>query len=187
MNRASYTFGMDERRLQKLFRFTPADLQANRQGRLSTAQQKRMDDEARAGLKSARDSAAILFVIALLGLAFGLTLSWFAPTVPSRIFFLSLLCLLWPGAWGWKGWKILSEAKARSQPQQVKCVSGRVHIHTIQAPGASREYILQVAGREFDVEKDPSGALMEGAAYTVYFLPATEEVLAVEPLPGIPD
>lgn len=187
MQVADYTFGMDEHRLQKLFRFTHADLQANRQGRLSPAQQKRLDAEARAEQRSARDSAGILFVIALLGLAFGLILSWFAPTLLSRIFFLGLLCTLWPAAWGWRGWKILSEASALSQARQVQTARGRVHIRREADPDGGAEYILQVDGREFDVEQDPTRGLVAGTDYAVYFLAATEQVLSIEPMPGIPD
>jgi hypothetical protein len=38
-----------------------------------------------------------------------------------------------------------------------------------------------VGGHDFDVDGNPSGVLMEGDEYTLHYLEATEEILAVEP------
>ena len=59
---------MDERRLRKLFHFNENDLAANRRGQFSENQKQRLDAEAKQERKSARESAAILFVIAAAGM-----------------------------------------------------------------------------------------------------------------------
>jgi hypothetical protein len=42
------------------------------------------------------------------------------------------------------------------------------------------EHILRVEGLEFDLEGDPSGVVMDGDGYTIYYLEATQEILSVE-------
>lgn len=44
------------------------------------------------------------------------------------------------------------------------------------------EHTLQVGGLTFDLDGDPSGILMEGGEYTIYYLEATEEILSLEHL-----
>ena len=90
---------MDDRRLKKLFQFTDADLSANRNGRLSEGQLKRLAEQARAEQKSARESAVILFTVAAVGLAFGLLFAVTAPSTGSRLLLVLLLGVLWPLAW----------------------------------------------------------------------------------------
>jgi hypothetical protein len=166
---------MDERRLRKYFHFTENDLEANRRGQFSENQTKRLMDEARAEQKSARDSAMILFVVAAVGLAFGSILASVAPTSLGRVFFIFLLCILWPAAWAGKGVEILRAARSLQEPRLLQ-VSGRSHI--IKPDGEN--YILQVGELEFDLDGNPSGAVIEGDEYTIYYLEATQEILAVE-------
>jgi hypothetical protein len=37
-----------------------------------------------------------------------------------------------------------------------------------------------VEGLEFDVDGSPSGTVMEGDGYTIYYVEATEEILSVD-------
>jgi hypothetical protein len=166
---------MDERRLRKFFHFTEEDLLANRRGQFSEHQAKRLSQEAKAEQASARSSAAILFVIAAAGLAIGLIIGSIAPTPIGRIMMLLLMGILWPFAWAAKGVSIIRSAKALQEPH-LRQVSGRAHI----LKHDDESYGLQVGEREFDLEGNPSGVLMEGDEYTVHYLEATDEILSVE-------
>ena len=167
---------MDERRLRKFFHFTEADLLANRRGEFSDEQKKRLSQHAREEQASARSSAVILFVVAAAGLAVGLTIASIAPTMIGRISIFSLMGVLWPFAWGWKGVTILLEGRKLQAPR-LRQVSGPVHI---LHPGEA-EYLLQVGEMQFDLDGNPAGAIMEGDEYTIHYLEATEEILSVEP------
>ena len=166
---------MDDQRLRKVFHFTETDLEANRRGQFSENQKKRLLDEASAEQKSARDSATILFVIAAVGLAFGLILASVAPTSLGRGFFVLLLGILWPAAWAGKGIQIIRTARSL-QEMRLRQVSGRVQIIKYD----DETYVLQVGELEFDLDKYPYGAVNKGDKYTIYYLEPTHEILSVE-------
>lgn len=170
---------MNDSRLKKLFQFTDADLFANRQGRLSENQQKRLAEHARAEQKSARESAVILFVVAGIGLAFGLIFALTAPSANSRLFFILVLCVLWPLAWVGRAVKILREVPSMKE-YQLQTARGRVHIIRHTDPSGTAEYVLQVGDLWFDVDGNPAGALNEGDECVVYYLNKTEAILSVE-------
>lgn len=166
---------MDEIRLRKFFHFTENDLDANRRGRFSAEQKKRLSSGAKTEQKSARDSATIVFVIAAVGFTLGLILMLVAPTVGSRVFFLVLLVILWPAVWAGKGVQILRSARASQEPR-LRTVSGSVHLvrHT------DEDHVLQVGEVEFDLDGNPAGVIMEGETYTIYYLEPTDEILSIE-------
>ena len=166
---------MDERRLRKYFQFTEADLLANRRGQFSEGQMKRLSQQAKQEQASARSSAIILFVIAAAGLAVGLTIGSIAPTVTGRILVFLFMGVLWPFAWAGKGVKIIRAAR-KLQELRLRTVSGPAHLirHT------DEDYVLQLKGFEFDLDGNPSGTVMEGDEYTLYYLEATEEILSME-------
>ena len=166
---------VDERRLRKYFRFTENDLEANRRGQFSEKQKKRLLDEASAERKSARDSALILFEVAAVGLAFGSILTYVAPTLMGRVFFILLLCIVWPAAWVGKGVQIIRAAQSLQEPR-LRHVSGQA-----QTLKHNREaYVLKVGELGFDLDGNPSGVIIEGDEYIFYYLEATHEILAVE-------
>jgi len=170
---------MDEQRLRKFFHFTENDLYTNRNGRFSDTQKKRLATEAKAEQKSARKSATLLFVIAAVGLALGLTLSAIAPTLIGRIFLFLLLGVLWTSAWAGQGIKIIRSARTLEEPR-LRTVSGPAHLlqHT------DEDITLQLGGIEFDLERNPAGTILEGDEYTIYYLEATEEILSAEQFTG---
>jgi len=162
-------------------------LSANSRGRLSEEQEKRLTAAAKAELKSARDSAIILFVIGCGGLALGLTLSSIAPVGVGRILLFSVLGILWPLAWIGRGVKIIRSAHAIQEPRLCS-VSGSAHLvrHT------DEDYVLQLdgmefdldgnpsGGMEFDLDGNPSGAIIEGDEYIIHYVEATQEILSVD-------
>ena len=166
---------MEERHLRKFFHFTENDLEANRRGQFSENQKKRLLDEARSEQKSARESATILFVVAAVGLAFGSILTSVAPTSLSRVFFILLLCIVWPTAWAGKGIQIIRAARSLQEPR-LREVSGRANI----IKHDDETYVLQVGELEFDLDGNPSGVIIEGDEYTIYLLESTQEILSVD-------
>jgi hypothetical protein len=166
---------MDERRLRKFFHFNQNDLAANRRGQFSEEQKKRLDAKAKKEEKSARESAAILFVIAAAGMILGITIGSIAPTLIGRISILLLMGILWPSAWAGKAVQIIRAANVLQEPR-LRQVKGPVHI----LHHGDGEYTVQVEGLEFDVDGNPSGTLMDGDEYTIYYVQATEEILSVD-------
>lgn len=165
---------MDKRRLQKYFVFTENDLESNRRNEFSDGQKKRLAFEARAEQKTSRDSAIILFVIALIGMALGFALGFIAPVGIGRTLLFSTMGFLWPVVWAGKGIQIIRDARALNEPA-LRSVSGRVHLTHL----TNEDHILQLGGMEFDLEGNPSGVIIEGDELTVYYLEATEEILSV--------
>lgn len=171
---------MDEQRLRKFFQFAEEDLRANRRGQFSEGQRKRLNQAAKAEQASARSSAAILFVIAAAGLAVGLTIGSIAPTLPGRILIFSLMGILWPSVWAGKGLKIIRAAYALQEPRLCE-VSGQAQV--IRHPEGSHG--LRVGEALFDLDSNPSGVIVTGDEYTLYYVEATEEILSVEgSIPG---
>ena len=168
---------MDEIRLRKFFHFTENDLEANRRGQLSEDQKKKLSAQAKLEQKAARESATIVFVIAVIGLALGLILTLAAPTPLSRAFFVLLLVILWPSVWAGKGIQILRAART-SQDLRLQTVHGRAHLTRL----SDEDHVLQVGEIEFDLDGSPVGVIMEGDEYTIYYLDASLEILSV----GIP-
>ena len=166
---------MDERRLRKFFHFNENDLTANRRGQFSEKQKKRLDAEAKKEQKSARESAAILFVIAAAGMILGIIIGSIAPTMVGRISILLLMGVLWPSAWAGKAVQIIQAANVLQEPL-LRPVKGPVHfLHH-----GDGEYTVQIEGLEFDVDGNPSGMFMDGDEYTIYYVQATEEILSVD-------
>jgi len=168
---------MENQHLRKFFHFTEVDLTANSRGQFSEGQTKRLLTDAKKEQASARSSAVILFVIAAAGMAIGLTITAIAPSGIGRILILLFMGILWTFVWAGKGIQALRSASSLSEPKLGQ-VSGRIHIvkHT------SEDYVLQIGDMEFDLEKNPSGVMMEGDEYKLYYVEATEEILSVESL-----
>ena len=165
---------MNEQRLRKFFHFNENDLVANQGGQFSEDQKKRLDAEAKKERKSARESSAILFVIAAAGMIVGITIGSIAPTLTGRIAILLLMGVLWPSAWIGKAVKIMRAANLLQEPRLCE-VRGELHILHHGEGG----YTVQVEGLEFDVDGNPSSTLVDGDEYTIYYVEATEEILSV--------
>jgi hypothetical protein len=166
---------MDVRRLRKLFQFNEDDLAANRRGRFSEKQIKRLESVARKERKSAWGSAAILFLIAAAGMALGIGLGSIAPSRLGSLAMYVCMAALWPLVWGGKGIQIILEANALRQPH-LSFVRGQVRI----LRHGDREYTLQIEGVEFDVDGNPIGAFTDGVEHTIYYVEETREILSIE-------
>jgi hypothetical protein len=167
--------GMNEHRLKQFFKFDDTDLSANRNGRLSQEQRKKIEAETRAERISARDSAGILFVIALMGVGMGLLIVVNAPQLSAKLVIGFLLCLLWPFAWGSRVVGILKSAPPMTREEQVRVAAGPVRVSRYED-----DFILEVNGHQFDLDKNSGGVIEDGEELRVYFLERTEEILSVE-------
>ena len=171
---------MDARRLRNFFHFAEDDLLANRRGQFSAQQKKRLSEAAKADQASARNSAAIVFVIAAAGLAVGITIGVIAPTFVGRILIFLLMGVLWPSVWAGKGVMIMRSAQARQEPRLCE-VSGQAQV--IRYPDGSHG--LKLGEHMFDLDNNPSSVIVDGDKYRLYYVEATEEILSVEYLiPG---
>lgn len=166
---------MDVRRLRNLFRFNEEDLLANRRGHFSEKQKLRLEAEAALGRKSARQSAIILFVIAVAGMTVGIVIGSISPTTIGRVAMYFVMGAVWPLVWAGKGVQIIRAANILQEPR-LSAVRGPVYIIQ-QGDG---EYTLQVEGLEFDVDGNPAGTFREGDEYTIYFVEATQEILSID-------
>jgi len=165
---------MNEQRLKKLFHFNENDLFANRNGRLSQNQKLRLTEAAREEKKAARDSAVILIVIAAFGFGMGLLIVVTAPVVEAKILIGLILCVLWPLGWGARAWRA-GRTRTPEMANPVRSARGRVHIER-----AGDDFILEVEGRQFDVDQDVAQAMEEGEEMYIYFSEETAEILSVE-------
>jgi len=76
---------------------------------------------------------------------------------------------------GRQGSTIIRAANALQEPR-LREVSGQVQI----LHHGDGEYTVQLEGLQFDVDGNPSGTLMNGDEYTIYYVVATEEILSVD-------
>lgn len=166
---------MSVQRLRKLFRFNEEDLAANRRGRFSEKQLQQLEHEARKERKSARESAALLFLVAAAGMAVGIGVGSIAPSVLGRIALFGCMGALWPLVWAGKGIQILLAAHRLREPQ-LSFVRGPVKI----VHHGDLEYTFTIEGLEFDLEANPSGALIDAEVYTIYYVEARREILSIE-------
>lgn len=166
---------MDVLRLRRLFHFSEEDLAANRRGHLSEKQITRLSAHAKQERKSAWGSAAILIVIAIVGMAIGIIIGSISPTQIGQIAMYSCMGALWPLAWAGKAVQIILAANALNTPR-LSFVRGPVQV----IHHADREYTLQVDGIEFDVDGNPSGAFAEGDEYTIFYVEQTREILSID-------
>lgn len=173
---------MNDRRLKTYFNFEEADLLANRNGRLSEKQKKRLMADARLEQKSARESAMIVFTVGAAGMATGLLIVVNAPTLAGQIIVGLLLCVVWPGVWGWKAWTVMRSSDPAGE-DQIRAARGRVDVVKYEDANGSVDYVLRVDGIEFDLVNKPSGVIADGEECILYFLEKTEEILSVEILP----
>ena len=172
---------MENQKLKEYFEFNEADLSANRNGRLSAKQLRKMKDQQIGGWKSSRWMGLIFLAVALVGVAAGVR----AVTVAGmkmieRIVFGLALGLFWPSVWGSLGWKLINPA-ATTSPEDLVPVSVRGPVEIIEyETGGGGNYMLSIGGLEFDVYDNMSEILQNGDECAVYYLEELEQILSVE-------
>ena len=170
----SVNFEAEAKKLRKYFKFTEADLTANRNGALSEKQK----DQIRKLAGSARKWALIIGII-LLGVAvygvFGFKTDFFG-IFPA---------LIWGLVWGIPG-VLLTVLGISSTPQfELLNVRGRAKFvrgtTSRRNRRASVYYDLYINEQEFDGDGDHfPKTLIEGAEYVVYYTKGAQQIVSAE-------
>jgi hypothetical protein len=171
-----------------LFNFDETDLAANRAGQLSVKQRKLRLDQVNAGHTAGIGFGIFLILVAVVGDVFLIPIG--LRPQPGAVWALAgavVLNLVFAGG----GTYVLKMALPAPKLLGVfKSVTGPAEVTSVKSLGGGSgqphhftEYKLHVAGRKFDVERDPGSQIKPGAVYTTYFLEYPTgglELLAVE-------
>jgi len=170
---------MNDAQLMKHFDFDPAELQMNRQGRLSPKQKTRLDQQERSAKGCHVFLGVLLLLVALIGVgtaivgAIGFYQIGLVPAVIWGVVWGSI----WPLIWGGLGLMLTKRAFAKMSVQ-VKHVQGPINI--VKAIRESYDsdsnttseyavYELRVGGRTFEVEADTADLMMQGDVYAIHY------------------
>ncbi len=156
--------------LMRIFQFTDADLQENRNGRLSGPQIRRL-----------RSNASIsLYVLIGAGVVFmsAFMLGWGRPLreipIPVWAFFLGLFPLI--------GLFLFWLQRRDYARGVVECLRGLIEIEA-----KNFRYILTLQGQQLIVAFDIRKLIVENAFYRIYYLPANRQIMSIEAAqPGDP-
>jgi hypothetical protein len=172
---------MDEQKVREYFNFNEADLNENRNGRISQSQLQRQQGKLKAYQKNRRGAAVILFVIAALGLLAGVYIIFTGRTemgakaVPGGVSF----ALVWSLIWGGLGMTMVRSDNMKLK-FDVKSARGSVQLEAEGKSDNDFDYMLHVGEYYFDVDDNLSGTIMDGDQVIVYYLETTEEILSIE-------
>jgi hypothetical protein len=170
---------VEDQNLKKYFKFDETDQGANRKGRLSEKQLKRLKvDTIFEQDPISRGLGILFFFIAIVGMVGGLTFALDTPITSGQIIFGLIFGLFWPFIWGGIGiWMIRPSKKKKLR---VKVERGRIRIVKHEAPDSIPYYELHVGKLQFDMDDDPTGVVMQKGMYAVYYLDKSKEILSVE-------
>lgn len=174
---------MTEQALMSYFKFTDADLQANRRGHFSDAQKQSLVQEDRSDRKWEVFGGGCLIMIGLIGLAAAIGVVIIFTDPGARIGLGIMFGVIWPLIWGVIGVRTLLQAFARSRPIRLQKVQGPVGFAKVERTSVTtsdgfvhhHERIveeLHVGGKSFDVGEDLTNIMKPGDTYAVYY---TEE------------
>lgn len=159
--------------LMEALDFSPDDVAANREGRVSERQQAKLRAARR---RSVYVGAAILIAVGLAAtvlLFLGernesaiLTFVGISVTVCNAVIMSMIV----------RNWLRLT---ADIDSGQVTALEGEVH-HTIRVTGRMANYLIRLQGQEVVVSKPAFLAIREGAPYRVYRTPAAKTLLSIE-------
>ncbi|MCU0514375.1 MAG: hypothetical protein MUE40_17625 [Anaerolineae bacterium] len=182
--------------LEALLHFDDRDLKANRAGYLSQRQQRRLR---MGGCYSYTEMllggvVALLFVFAPTLVAYGLALSLILGITPHADRLNTTLALLGGALFGTvisyslfgslrENWRKGRRFMQDRQAQGVASVQGRIQ-QQISHRGPYTITSIHVSGLSFVVSPALLPALDADTAYILYYAPATQQLLAAEPLPA---
>jgi hypothetical protein len=184
---------MTEGQLMSHFKFDKADLQANRSGRLTEAQNTRLMKADRSHKTYSLVMGIILFVVAVVGIGIAASNMMKFPDVFGFTSpFVLGFGVLWPLIWGGLGVVVIRRAFSTFKVDLVK-VEGLVNIVKVQreesstAADGSHEtkyyyaYEMHVGPATFDVDGALAGIMMQGDNYAVYYTKGSEsQILSAE-------
>jgi hypothetical protein len=189
---------MDNQALRDYFKFDDVDLNANRSGKLSEKQQKKLAEKNTSsqkwGLGLGLGGGVLFFGIAsifpLVFIPMAVT-AWQQHNTGTALGIL-IAPLFWVLIWGGIGCVLIyigfrSAVRDRSK-FLLKSVSGPINIVGVEVQGehghTSIAHELHIAKEEFDVDEELGGLMMQGDVYAVYFIEnmdgSDENVLSLE-------
>ena len=165
--------------LMQILGFTEADLYANRNGRFSEEQRKRLVKEEGGAGGSALGMGIFMTIIALLGpaIAVGVGVANGRENLAMTIGFALGFGCLWPLMYGFVAYIFLSRLSVKMEPRVGK-VEGPVNIVKVIRKNYNSDsnsytefsvYELCVGGRIFEVQAGLPNSMMQGDVYVVYF------------------
>jgi hypothetical protein len=149
--------------LMRIFQFSEADLQENRQGRLSEAQIKRIKTNASISL--------FVFVAAGLVFAAAFFISWGKPVQDVSILVWGLFLGLFPMT----GILLFWTQRRVLRQGIVKCLSGVIDIQS-----KNFRYTLSIENKSLIVAFEIRHLIKKNSTYRVYYTPANEQIMAIE-------
>ncbi len=166
---------MSESQLMELFNFDEADLQANRQGRISNKQVDSLKSEDASSNALARNVGIVLIVGALGGIA----LLWDTLSLDGSLFGLTgCLAPILIGAF------FLRIGLRKSRFTLAKA-EGKANIvmESDYSPTLKRyesRVILHIGDSAFEIESEVAGFVFQDETYSVYYIHETDTILSIE-------
>ncbi|MBI5653610.1 MAG: hypothetical protein HZC40_24655 [Chloroflexi bacterium] len=170
---------MNDQSLMTCFDFDQAELEINRQRRLSQKQKARLEKQEHRAKGCNVFLGIILFGVALIGIilaivgGIGFSQIGLVPAIVWGIVWGGI----WPLIWGGLGLMMVKRAFAKMSVQ-VKHVQGPINIvkaireHYDSDSNTTSEYAvyeLRVGGRTFEVESETADLMMQGDVYAVHY------------------
>jgi hypothetical protein len=160
--------------LERVFRFGPLELTANRAGQLSPAQRAHLTESARALERSNRSAHDMLVAVGVLGLA--VAVGSLPPALgrglPAKqvigVFLVMALSSAGVLVWGVRGG---AKAKAPVRfPERVETIEGEIRFEVADDDGWGEMPAFLLAGHRFNVGHEVQAALEDGRRYRVHYL-----------------
>lgn len=169
---------MSDSTLMRYFKFDEADLDANRNGRLSPKQAARLKGERGSFKSKARIIGGVIGLASLAGLA-ALYLSGVLNDSGILLYITPLFFLFPLGVAGF-----LLFGRFANRDYSVKQVEGPIQLamnRTYNKDGTTNQhYALRVGGQSFVAEPDLSKVMTDGERYRVYYADDWSEILSAE-------
>lgn len=158
---------MSDEKLQQYFKFTEADLQANKEGRFSPAQKDRLVAMDQGDTRQGKIIGALALFVALLGVGVAV---W----TRENVLMLCLFGLAWPLGFGALGVYLLIKKPTKrtyklGKTQGALTYSRHINQHTRRASYGWK--LLHVGKTKFDVGEGLSDLMHEGDQYLVFYYP----------------
>lgn len=165
---------MNQQQLQRVLKITNADLAANREGRLSDAQQQRMQPP--------QVNRLVLYVILGHMLLIGGLLGMIALVTGEAVLWLVLLIVVGLGAFPFitmqNEGNIKPALKSDVLGGKVRSTSGMVFLE----PRGSRRVDLRINGKIIEATPRQAAAFQDEGEYIVYYLPQSRLLISAEVL-----
>jgi hypothetical protein len=178
--------------LMTYFKFSEADLAANKQGQFTDSQKARLVKEDRSDRTGSIIWGGLLLLIGLIGIVIAVAAGIADPDWGFRIGFGCGFGVIWPLVWGGIGVMLMNRAFAKFSVQLLRA-EGPVNIVKAERSSTSTDSDgfshtthywvteLHIGGKSFDVTSDLADIMMQGDTYAIYHTEGSEnDILSAE-------